>query len=410
MSRETEVRSTDLRRELIHLLQQLAVDAALTTVYPDLDKNIAALDFPDDGPKGVKRLVRMAVYDTSQELVRQAVYTNVMAAYKSGTKALKVKGCGTITEEGEMQPEDEMGFLEATEGFEGFKARSKAQEALRPEYLELGKDHLKNKLVMASEGETPLSTKGSKEQLIERLIAASVEYAWEAHLDAAEEAQIARENAAKKAARARLKELDPKLAKLDAPKLRKQLKKRKLDTTGKKVVLMERLSEALEGEKATIKAERKEAKQAKAAAAQAETKAESGPDPKPESVKPDVPKKKKKKKAKSADDKLELTERVKGGLKDYEQLQELQELAIYRPRCALEHPCGNPSGRHCAAAGHELRKRRMGAALRWPNVQPGQERPGAVVVVRRGRNSQPLGWDLTVVRPQPDDAESKSTL
>ena len=26
-----------------------------------------------------------------------------------------------------------------------------------------------------------------------------------------------------------------------------------------------------------------------------------------------------------------------------------------------------------------------------------------------GRDSQPLGWDLTVVRPQPDDAESQST-
>lgn len=379
MSRETEVRSTDLRRELIHLLQQLAVDAALTTVYPDLDKNIAALDFPDDGPKGVKRLVRMAVYDTSQELVRQAVYTNVMAAYKSGTKALKVKGCGTITEEGEMQPEDEMGFLEATEGFEGFKARSKAQEALRPEYLELGKDHLKNKLVMASEGETPLSTKGSKEQLIERLIAASVEYAWEAHLDAAEEAQIARENAAKKAARARLKELDPKLAKLDAPKLRKQLKKRKLDTTGKKVVLMERLSEALEGEKATIKAERKEAKQAKAAAAQAETKAESGPDPKPESVKPDVPKKKKKKKAKSADDKLELTERVKGGLKDYEQLQELQELmssvAAESPIAdeAWEFLSDDPAGGLSTEWTSQLRAHLQSRFARSVHVQPVDE-------------------------------------
>ena len=44
VNRDTAVQSTDLRRELIHLLQQLAVDAALVTVFPDVDKNVASLE------------------------------------------------------------------------------------------------------------------------------------------------------------------------------------------------------------------------------------------------------------------------------------------------------------------------------------------------------------------------------
>eukprot|EP01051_Picozoa_sp_SAG22_P008296 SAG22_NODE_624_length_8453_cov_1742.782499_1_plen_2188_part_10 len=117
-------------------------------------------------------------------------------------------------------------------------------------------EHMPKKNIKSNLDKRGLSTKGTHDVLMKRLIKA-IESDHDAHREQsdvdraaweAEQEQLAEEQAEREAALAHLGKLNAKFVKLKAPGLRKQLEKRGLSTKGKKTVLLERLADALEKE------------------------------------------------------------------------------------------------------------------------------------------------------------------
>eukprot|EP01047_Picozoa_sp_COSAG01_P027763 COSAG01_NODE_1842_length_9076_cov_4.748246_1_plen_2502_part_10 len=117
-------------------------------------------------------------------------------------------------------------------------------------------EHMPKKNIKKNLEKRGLSTKGTHDVLMKRLIKA-IESDHDAHREQsdvdrvaweAEQEQLAEEQAEREAALAHLGKVNKKFTKLKAPGLRKQLEKRGLSTKGKKTVLLERLADALEKE------------------------------------------------------------------------------------------------------------------------------------------------------------------
>jgi hypothetical protein len=112
-------------------------------------------------------------------------------------------------------------------------------------YALMGKDRLRKHLKARD-----LSTKGSKDELVQRLQESDAgrigDESYDDEIDDAEQAEIERENEAKEAARLHLQRAHAEFAGVKAPKLRKELERRGLSTEGKKAVLMERLASAID--------------------------------------------------------------------------------------------------------------------------------------------------------------------
>jgi len=114
-------------------------------------------------------------------------------------------------------------------------------------YDDMAKKHLK-----AALAEAGLKTTGTKKMLVKRMLKHDVRMD---RLAEAEQAELAAERAEKEAALEHLSRVKEQAVRMRAPQLRKELKKRGLETDGKKAALMERLACALEEEEATVEAQ-----------------------------------------------------------------------------------------------------------------------------------------------------------
>ena len=114
-------------------------------------------------------------------------------------------------------------------------------------YDDMAKKHLK-----AALAEAGLKTTGTKKMLVKRMLKHDVRVD---RLAEAEQAELAAERAEKEAALEHLSRVKERAVRMRAPQLRKELKKRGLETDGKKAALMERLACALEEEEATVEAQ-----------------------------------------------------------------------------------------------------------------------------------------------------------
>eukprot|EP01044_Picomonas_judraskeda_P001653 COSAG03_NODE_103_length_12731_cov_24.452502_4_plen_1686_part_01 len=120
------------------------------------------------------------------------------------------------------------------------------EEAQSSLYDDMSKKHLKSALK-----EQGLSIKGTREELVKRLVQAAAnadEDETTVIVTEEEQAEIDEENEAKQAALEHLQATKAEFASMKAPQLRKELEARGLETSGKKAVLMERLAQALDGE------------------------------------------------------------------------------------------------------------------------------------------------------------------
>merc|ERR1711871_892127 len=113
-------RSTDLRREVSQLLQQMAVDSFLSSASANLEQKLDALDFCAC-PMDSKANVRTEALDVAEETIRKVVHQQVLDSYKRVSKMMKVDGCGVVKERGSLSQEDAFGFLTATGGFSEHK-------------------------------------------------------------------------------------------------------------------------------------------------------------------------------------------------------------------------------------------------------------------------------------------------
>eukprot|EP01046_Picozoa_sp_COSAG06_P010861 COSAG06_NODE_605_length_13878_cov_13.424995_3_plen_3355_part_00 len=242
-----EMHSTDARRELSQLIQQMAVDEARARVFPDLDIALKQMELPVSKyvePKEFKEQVRFAVYAAAEDVVRKECHKKLLLVYKETAKETRVKNCTVAIDEGGVvaEEEDEYGFLDSEGGYAEFQLANH-RVAL---YAHLGKSHLKNALKSMA-----LDTTGSKSELLQRLLkhdSAAEEQELADIFDAEEEAAIEREMAEKEAALEHLRKSRTEYAELKAPGLRDELERRGLDISGKKAVLMERLAQAIDDE------------------------------------------------------------------------------------------------------------------------------------------------------------------
>eukprot|EP01051_Picozoa_sp_SAG22_P008297 SAG22_NODE_624_length_8453_cov_1742.782499_2_plen_310_part_00 len=129
-------------------------------------------------------------------------------------------------------------------------------EDVRFEQMKVDVQAMPKKHIVKHLQKRELSTKGSHDVLMTRLLTA-IEEDHDAHREQteaeriaweAEQERLAEELEERDTALAHLGKLNSKFAKLKAPGLRKQLEKRGLSTKGKKTVLLERLADALEKE------------------------------------------------------------------------------------------------------------------------------------------------------------------
>jgi Ca2+-binding EF-hand superfamily protein len=137
--------------------------------------------------------------------------------------------------------EDEFGFLLSEGGFAEFYAGAAKVQRQYNRYRSASKSHLKRAL--KNKGR---ESKGSKSDLMLRLLQASEMGGEDEELTEEELLEIERENAEKEAALEHLRNVKPEFAKMKAPELREELAKRGKSTDGKKAHLVERLARSLE--------------------------------------------------------------------------------------------------------------------------------------------------------------------
>jgi len=128
----TRQHSTDLRREIDQMIQQLLVDAAKERVWPDLNKSVSKLKLPKEAKPVVKQ-VKRTVKGMAEELIRKESHVRLAEAWVKAEDALKIPECASKQEHGEAKMEDEFGFImiegEDPTGFAKFRG---SKESLMP--------------------------------------------------------------------------------------------------------------------------------------------------------------------------------------------------------------------------------------------------------------------------------------
>ena len=125
ISMTVEQRSTDMRRGLDQLLQELVVSKAREDVFPELQtrmKDLRLRGMPLPGKIFDK--VASLVFDLAEGEVRKQVHAKVAEFYTAASAGLVPAGCGVAAEAGEVLPEDEYGFLSSDGGYAAFKGSS----------------------------------------------------------------------------------------------------------------------------------------------------------------------------------------------------------------------------------------------------------------------------------------------
>jgi hypothetical protein len=113
--------STDIRRGLSQLLQELVVVQAREEVFPLIGEVISAHK-KIRGPMATK--VKSVVFDLAEGLARKEAHKRIVETYADMMAAVVRPGCVAIPEEGETQEEDEYGFLVSEGGYAAFKGSS----------------------------------------------------------------------------------------------------------------------------------------------------------------------------------------------------------------------------------------------------------------------------------------------
>ena len=118
-----EQRSTDMRRGLDQLLQELVVSKAKANVFPELKKRIDSL--PGIGglplPSKITDAVAALAFDGAEGEVRKEVHARLKSAFDSASTGLVPDGCGVAKEAGKEMAEDAYGFLENKGGYAKYR-------------------------------------------------------------------------------------------------------------------------------------------------------------------------------------------------------------------------------------------------------------------------------------------------
>eukprot|EP01052_Picozoa_sp_SAG31_P015524 SAG31_NODE_1000_length_10456_cov_3.588394_5_plen_973_part_00 len=116
-----EERSTDMRRKVDQLLQELVLNAAQKNVYPLID-DLMSKNRQLRGPLAKK--VKLMVYDIAEATLRKRVHVQVHEAYDDLLSQSVPDGMGLRSEDGDEREEDEYGFLVCEGGYKAFKGNS----------------------------------------------------------------------------------------------------------------------------------------------------------------------------------------------------------------------------------------------------------------------------------------------
>eukprot|EP01046_Picozoa_sp_COSAG06_P018048 COSAG06_NODE_1244_length_10117_cov_130.600619_3_plen_521_part_01 len=190
---------------------------------PDLRKELQARGLSDDGKKA--------------ELMERLAAAVEEESATGGKKDKDKKGEGKEKKGKDKKSKDKKGKKKGKDG----KGLSKKD---RKKYAKMSKSHLKKALKKQG-----LSTDGSRDELIQRLVEAIAAGSAEVPvIDEAEASEMAAENAAKDAAVQHMLAVKAEYADMKAPELREELRARGLSLKGKKAELLERLATALEQE------------------------------------------------------------------------------------------------------------------------------------------------------------------
>jgi hypothetical protein len=144
-----EQRSTDMRRGLSQLVQELVVSKVRDEIFPKIDE---AIDKHKKIRGPIAKKVKGVVYDLAEGGVRKKVQAQITASFSDLSAKLAPDGAAVAPEEGEEQEEDDFGFLVSEGGYKKFKGSGgglpdpmqMAQKIVDPETIEKLKQHLTN--------------------------------------------------------------------------------------------------------------------------------------------------------------------------------------------------------------------------------------------------------------------------
>eukprot|EP01052_Picozoa_sp_SAG31_P015522 SAG31_NODE_1000_length_10456_cov_3.588394_3_plen_576_part_00 len=123
-----EHRSTDMRRGLDQLLQELVVTEAKENIFPAIRLKLLDLQ-PASGipfPPAVKETISNLVFDVAEGEVRKEVHKRVLKVFDDLRTSLAVVGCGVAKEPGLELKEDKYGFVKKDGGYKAFKGSSRS--------------------------------------------------------------------------------------------------------------------------------------------------------------------------------------------------------------------------------------------------------------------------------------------
>ena len=120
-------RSTDMRRCLDQLLQELVVANVKENVFPQIDK-LVSKNKRLVGP--IAKKVKELVYDQTESMARKEMHKGVVRGYKDMNATILPPEFDAAPEGGEVQAEDVFGFLESEGGYKAFQGSSGGLGAL----------------------------------------------------------------------------------------------------------------------------------------------------------------------------------------------------------------------------------------------------------------------------------------
>jgi hypothetical protein len=115
-------RSTDIRRGVGQLLQDMILPTIREKLFPEIDRRVDDLQLPS---RMMERKLRGIVHDMGEEEIRRRIHRNLAGAFKRMSVALKPDGMPVAEEPGEELEEDEFGFLLSEGGFAQHKRTHK---------------------------------------------------------------------------------------------------------------------------------------------------------------------------------------------------------------------------------------------------------------------------------------------
>lgn len=118
-------RSTDIRRGIDQLLQDMVMPVIREKILPQIERRIDDLQLPS---KMLERKIRRITRDMAEEWVRKRIHRHLNGAYERMTIALHPEGLSSLVEPGEELEEDEFGFLVSEGGYEEYKRTHSAKE------------------------------------------------------------------------------------------------------------------------------------------------------------------------------------------------------------------------------------------------------------------------------------------